>query len=329
MMSSLQHRPSSLGRRMVLGSLLAIAPASLAGQDTAQAGAAAIPRRAPDVHFVPTEMGTVHTMLKVAKVGKNDIVYDLGCGDGRIVITAVKEYGARRGVCVDIDPERIKESRLKADSAGVTKRISFREADLFEMDLSEATVVTLYLLPALNERLRPKLFRELRPGTRVTSNSFDMGDWKADSVIQPSPRSQFFNYAYYWVIPADVAGTWTVGLERSGESSGDGGSAYTLNFEQRYQHVTGQASAKGREVSLDEVSLRGDRISFVITDPQAGNAGALRFTGKVTDDKASGTVKSGASAGRSGSWTATRTEKGPRPEISGKAGQADSGTVEQ
>ena len=307
MMSSLQ-RPSAIARRILLGSLLAVAPASLVGQDTAQTGAAAIPRRSPDVHFVPTEMGTVHTMLKVAKVGKNDIVYDLGCGDGRIVITAVKEYGARRGVCVDIDPERIKESRLKADSAGVSRKISFREADLFEMDLSEATVVTLYLLPALNERLRPKLFKELRPGTRVTSNSFDMGDWKADSVIQPSPRSQFFNYAYYWVIPADVAGTWKVSLDGAGDTGGSG-SSYTLNLEQRYQQVTGKASANGREVPLEEVSLRGDRLSFVIDDPQAGEAGALRFTGKVKDDKATGTVKGG------GSWTATRTEQGPRPEI--------------
>jgi SAM-dependent methyltransferase len=299
--------------QMLLGSVIALAPASLAGQDTAAAGAAAIPRRSPDVHFVPTEMGTVHTMLKVAQVGKKDTVYDLGCGDGRIVITAVKEYGARRGVCVDIDPERIKESRLKADSAGVTRRISFREADLFEMDLSEATVITLYLLPALNERLRPKLFRELRPGTRVVSNSFDMGDWKADSVLQPSPRSQFFNYAYYWVIPADVAGTWNLSTEASSESGAPG--SYKLNLEQRYQHVTGKASSNGREVSLDEVSLRGNRISFVINDPQAGNAGALRFTGKVSGEKASGTVKSGASSGSSGSWTANRTEKGPRPEI--------------
>jgi SAM-dependent methyltransferase len=314
MMSSLQHHPTSLGRRMVLGSLLAIAPASLAGQDTAAAGAAAVPRRSPDVHFVPTEMGTVHTMLKVAKVGKSDIVYDLGCGDGRIVITAVKEYGARRGVCVDIDPERIKESRLKADSAGVTKRISFREADLFQMDLSDATVVTLYLLPALNERLRPKLFRELKPGTRVTSNSFDMGDWKADSVIQPSPRSQFFNYAYFWIIPADVAGTWTVNLDRSGESNGDG-SAYTLDLEQRYQQVTGKATANGREISLDEVSLRGDRLNFVISDPKSGNGGPMRFTGRISGDKATGTVKSGASEGTSASWAATRTKKGPRPEI--------------
>jgi SAM-dependent methyltransferase len=311
MKRSLQHRPNSLGHLMLFGSLLALAPASLAGQDTAAAGAAAIPRRSPDVHFVPTEMGTVHTMLKVAQVSKKDTVYDLGCGDGRIVITAVKEYGARRGVCVDIDPERIKESRLKADSAGVTKRISFREADLFEMDLSPATVITLYLLPTLNERLRPKLFSELRPGTRVVSNSFDMGDWKADSVLQPAPRSQFFNYAYFWVIPADVAGAWNVKLDQSG-SNGEGGGAYSLNLEQRYQMVTGKATVNGRDISLDGVSIRGDRLSFVINDPQAG---ALRFTGRISGDKATGTVKSGASSGSSGSWTATRTEKGPRPEI--------------
>jgi SAM-dependent methyltransferase len=248
-------------------------------------------------------MVTVHTMLKAAQVGRQDTVYDLGCGDGRIVITAVKEYGARRGVCVDIDPERIKESRLNADSAGVTDRISFQEADLFEMDLSPATVVTLYLLPTLNERLRPKLFRELRPGTRVTSNSFDMGDWKADSVLYPGPGAQFFSSAYFWVIPADVAGTWKVKLDRS---------AYTLNLDQRYQHVTGKASANGREIPLDEMSLRGDRLRFVINDPETG---ALRFTGRISGNKATGTVKSGSSSGRSGSWTATRAEKGPRPEI--------------
>lgn len=306
MISSLHHCRSSFSRHALLGSLLALAPAALAAQDTASAGAAAIPRRSPDVHFVPTEMGMVHTMLKVAQVGKNDTVYDLGCGDGRIVITAVKEYGARRGVCVDIDPERIKESRIKADSAGVTKRIRFREADLFELDFSDATVVTLYLLPALNERLRPKLFRELKPGTRIVSNSFDMGDWKADTVLQPSPRSQFFNYAYFWVMPADVAGTWKVNLGSSGS-----GQSYTLDLEQRYQQVTGKASANGREVSLEEVSLRGDRLSFVIRDPEAGDTAALRLTGRVTGEKASGTLKGGSTR----RWTATRTEKGPRPEI--------------
>jgi SAM-dependent methyltransferase len=280
-----------------------IIPAGLAGQETTA------PRRAPDVHFVPTEMGMVHSMLRVAKVGKDDVVYDLGCGDGRIVITAVKDYRAARGVCVDIDPQRIKESRLKADSAGVARRITFQEGDLFEMDLREATVVTLYLLPALNERLRPKLFRELRPGSRVVSNAFDMGDWKADSTLQTSPRSQFSSFAYYWMMPADVAGTWTLRLE---SSDGSATPAYTLKLEQRYQYVTGTAAAAERPASLDEFSLQGDRIKLVISDTLDAKPVSLRFTGRVTGDQAEGSVK-GARGSRS--WSAERIGRGPRPEI--------------
>jgi hypothetical protein len=251
----------------------------------------------------------VHTMLQVAKVGKDDVVYDLGCGDGRIVITAVKRYKAKRGVCVDIDPVRIEESRLKADSAGVTQRITFVEGDLFEMSLRDATVVTLYLLPALNVRLRPKLFRELRPGTRVVSNAFDMGDWKADSTLSSSPRSQFGGFGYYWVIPADIAGNWNVTLE---PARGGDPLTYALKLEQRYQHVTGTASAGGREVSLDEISLGGDQLKFVISDTLAGKPTTMRFTGRVDEERAEGKVK-GAPGSRS--WTAERIERGPREEI--------------
>ncbi len=189
----------------------------------------------------------------------------------------------------------------------MARKITFREGDLFEMDLREATVVTLYLLPALNERLRPKLFRELRPGSRVVSNSFDMGDWKADSTLQASPRSALYNFAYYWIIPADVAGTWSLTL-----GSGKEAPRYTLNLEQRYQNVTGTASAGDRKVSLDEISLKGDQIKLVISDSLRGQPATLRFTGRVTDERAEGTVKG---AGGSKSWTAERTEPGPRPEI--------------
>jgi ubiquinone/menaquinone biosynthesis C-methylase UbiE len=230
-------------------------------------------------------------------VGRNDVVYDLGCGDGRIVIAAVKEYGAKRGVCVDIDPVRIAESRRNADTAGVARRITFREGDLFQMDLRDATVVTLYLLPALNERLRPKLFRELKPGSRVVSNSFDMGDWKADSVLNAHPASQFFSFAYYWVMPADVAGTWRVKL-KNGES-------YTLGLEQRYQHVTGTASAGESQAELSEFVLEGDSVRFVISD-------SLRFAGRVKGERAEGKV---TRAGESQSWTAQRLKRGKRAEI--------------
>ncbi len=134
-------------------------------------------------------------MLKLARVTKDDVVYDLGSGDGRIVINAAKRYGAR-GVGIEINPDLVKEARLNAERAGVTNRVKFVEQDLFETDLKEASVVTLYLLPEVNLRLRPKLLRELKPGTRVVSHDFDMGDWKPDKTVQYNGRT-----IYYWVIP--------------------------------------------------------------------------------------------------------------------------------
>lgn len=164
-----------------------------AGYAFAQAQPAQV--RTPDVVYVPTPPEVVAEMLKVAKVTKDDVVYDLGSGDGRIVIAAAKERGAR-GVGIDIDPQRIKEAEANAKQAGVSDKVKFLQKDLFETDISEATVVTLYLLPNLNLRLRPKLFKELKPGTRIVSHSFDMGDWKPDQTIDVEGRS-----VYFWVIP--------------------------------------------------------------------------------------------------------------------------------
>ncbi len=157
------------------------------------------PRRQPDVPYVPTPTEVVEEMLRVANVGKNDVIYDLGSGDGRIVITAAQKYGAR-GVGIDINPVRIGEARENALKAGVTDRVKFLQQDLFETDIREATVVTLYLLPEVNLRLRPKLLRELRPGTRVVSHNYDMGDWRPEAVKEvhsPLGRHKLF----YWVVP--------------------------------------------------------------------------------------------------------------------------------
>jgi predicted RNA methylase len=148
-----------------------------------------------DVPYVSTPQIVVDKMLEVAAVTKDDVIYDLGSGDGRIVITAAKKYGVR-GVGVDIDPERIKEANANAMQAGVANRVKFIEQDLFKTDLKEASVVTLYLLPEVNLRLMPKLLQELRPGTRVVSHAFDMGDWKPDQTVQVEGRT-----IYYWVIP--------------------------------------------------------------------------------------------------------------------------------
>lgn len=153
--------------------------------------------RSPDVIYVPTPPAVVDAMLKLAKVGKNDVVYDLGCGDGRIVIAAAKQYGAR-GVGIDIDPARIKESNANAVAEGVTDRVKFMQADLFAdtTNLSEATVVTLYLLPSLNAKLLPKLRRELKPGTRIVSHSFPMGDWEPQQTLEVDMRT-----VYFWTMP--------------------------------------------------------------------------------------------------------------------------------
>ena len=149
-----------------------------------------------DVPYVPTPQSVVDAMLKLAAVTKNDVLYDLGCGDGRIVITAAKNNGAR-GVGVDIDPERIKEANANAQKAGVSERVKFLEQDLFQTDFKEASVVTLYLLPDINLKLRPKLQSELKPGTRIVSHAFDMCDWQPDKTENVDGRT-----IYLWTIPA-------------------------------------------------------------------------------------------------------------------------------
>jgi len=152
--------------------------------------------REPDVIFVPTPQEVVDQMLKMANVHKGDVLYDLGCGDGRTVVTAAKEYGIR-AVGVDINPERIKESEENAKNAGVTNLVSFRNEDLFETDIKEASVVTLYLLPSLNVKLRPRLWKELKPGSRIVSHDFDMGDWPPEKTVELDGHT-----IYMWTVPA-------------------------------------------------------------------------------------------------------------------------------
>lgn len=179
---------------VVLAGLLVVGALSPSGAAAQQTGTL----RRPDVIFVPTPPEVVDAMLKVAKVGPNDVVYDLGCGDGRIVVAAARDYGAR-GVGIDIDPERIKEAEANAQTNGVSQKVKFRLEDLFEANISEATVVTLYLLPSLNLKLRPKLWKELRVGTRVVSHAFDMGDWEPEQQLDVDGRT-----VYFWTITEEV-----------------------------------------------------------------------------------------------------------------------------
>ena len=178
----------------VLASCLMIVTAPVpAAVAQAQAGQAL---RSPDVVFVPTPQNVVEGMLKLAGVKAGDIVYDLGSGDGRIPITAVQKFGATRAIGIDIDPQRIKEANENAQKAGVTDKVRFLNQDLFTSNFSEASVVTLYLLPSLNEKLKPKLMAELKPGTRIVSHAFDMGDWKPEKTETIDGRT-----IYLWTIP--------------------------------------------------------------------------------------------------------------------------------
>lgn len=153
--------------------------------------------RSPDVVYVPTPYEAVDAMLKGTKVGKGDVVYDLGSGDGRIPIMAVQKYNAARAVGIDINPERIKEAQANLKSAGVGDRVRFLNEDLFEANISDASVVTLYLLPSLNLKLLPKLLNELKPGTRIASHAFDMGSWKPERTLNVDGST-----VYFWTIPA-------------------------------------------------------------------------------------------------------------------------------
>lgn len=155
--------------------------------------------REPDVVYVPTPQAVVDQMLAIANVSRNDVLYDLGSGDGRIPITAAQKYGIR-ATGIDINPQRIQEANANAQKARVTDKVRFLNQDLFESNFRDATVVTLYLLPSLNEKLRPQLFNQLRPGTRIVSHDFPMGDWKPERVVQVQDANRTHTI-YYWTVP--------------------------------------------------------------------------------------------------------------------------------
>ena len=184
----------TIRRRDWLAAGAALAGSALLPARTGAQSAIPAPTRSPDVVFVPTPREIVDEMLAVAKVGPNDLLYDLGSGDGRIPITAAQRWGTR-GLGIDIDPQRIAEANANAIAAKVTDRVRFIQGDLFEMDLSPATVITLYLLPDLNLKLRPKLL-QLKAGTRIVSHDFSMGDWKPDRQIDKGSKT-----VYFWTVP--------------------------------------------------------------------------------------------------------------------------------
>jgi SAM-dependent methyltransferase len=253
-----------------------------------------------DVIYVPTHEAAVDEMLKVAKVTSADYVIDLGCGDGRIVVTAAKKHKAR-GLGVDLDPQRVRESKANATKAGVTALVEFREADVMKTDVRRASVVTLFLLEEINVRLRPKLFAELKPGTRVVSNSFSMRDWKPDKKIR-HPKA-YDSVIYYWTIPAPVGGTWTWQTKLGGKEN-----ASSLKLEQEFQAVRGAISRPGgADVPIAKASLAGKELRFTALLSTGKEPVVVAYRGVAEGDVIRGTQQwpSGPRAGTY-PWVAKR-----------------------
>lgn len=203
-----------------------------------------------DVPFVPTDKSVIREMLRLADVGRKDMVYDLGSGEGCILIAAAKDRGAR-GVGIEIDPLRIADAMEYAADAYVENQLDFVEESIFDADISEATVVTLYLLQSVNVQLRPKLLKELRPGTRIVSHAFHMGEWQPDDKVELSGVT-----IYKWVVPAQVTGLW--------EWEGLDGKTYQADLKQNYQEVSGGVWVDDEAADLKSAKLSGDYLDLEI-----------------------------------------------------------------
>ena len=221
-----------------------------------------------DVVWVPSPQALVDRMLEMAKVTPNDFLMDLGSGDGRTVITAAKRGVNALGI--EYNPDMVELSKRNAEKEGVTGKAQFMKADLFETDFSKATVITMFLLPDINRRLRPKIL-DMKPGTRVVSNTFDMGDWQPDQTQEAGGECRSYCRALFWIVPAKVDGVWKT-------QQGD------LKIEQKYQKFMGSLAGTGNVVAtITDGKLEGDQITFT--------AANVTYTGKVTGDTIEGSAK--------------------------------------
>ena len=265
----------------------------------------------PRVPYVPTPHEVVDRMLQMAKVSAHDYLIDLGSGDGRIVVTAAKKYGAR-GFGVDINPTRVAEAVENAQKAGVTDKVAFYQRDLFQTDLSQATVITMYLLPRVNLELRPKLL-DLKPGTRIVSHDFSMDDWKPDAFVTLEVKEKYGGAGgqsdiYFWVVPAKVAGSWRWELPSAGKGARP--QTYAVTLGQTFQMVTGSANVNGRNTPLQNVKLQGDEISFSFMAEMGAGPVKHEFKGKVDGDSISGSATlSGSRTQGQYDWNATRSQR--------------------
>lgn len=273
---------SFLSRRLAAGLILSsIVACSLAQDKAAEQYRPEVGQEGKDVIWVPTPQALVDRMLNLARVTPKDYVVDLGSGDGRTVITAAKR-GAR-ALGIEYNPDMVELSRRNAEKAGVGDKAQFRKADLFKTDFSGATVLTMFLLPDINIKLRPKIL-DMKPGTRVVSNSFTMEDWQADqtATVPKEQGCESYCTAYLWIVPAKVGGAWRFG---DGE----------LTLKQEFQMISGTLNSGGRLARVTGGRLRGEEIQFTIGDAV--------YSGRVQGNAMEGTVRSG---GRTGKWQARR-----------------------
>jgi len=269
----------------------------------------------PEVPYVPTPDEVVREMLKMAEVNANDLLYDLGCGDGRIVVTAAKEIGCR-GVGIDIDPDRIEESKKNAKEAGVEDKVQFFLMDLFDVDLSDASVVTLYLLSKVNLRLRPKLFRELRAGARVVSHDFSMGNWRADkstvveekllnykSARDPLSFSDYWDKhnVYFWIIPANASGVWEWTMP---DLTGD--TRCSVLIEQTFQEIDGKALEGCLNVEIKDGKIAGSSLNFSIERENHGHDQRIHYEGHIEGHTMRGSYEIEGTGGVKRKWEAKR-----------------------
>lgn len=233
-----------------------------------------------DVGYMPTPYEIVEKMLNMAKVRSNDLVYDLGCGDGRVVIMAAKERGAK-GVGVDLDPVRIRESEENARNAGIADQVRFLQQDLFKTAIGEATVVMLYLWPQVNIRVRSKLFAELKPGTRVLSHNHDMGEWKPDDYAEIAKHR-----IYFWVMPADVAGSWRWAM-KVGSKRFD----VTLRLEQKFQEISGTFAIGESTVPITPTKISGNQLRLSVEPLMDGEKVPMTLVAQAEGNALHGTIE--------------------------------------
>jgi SAM-dependent methyltransferase len=261
--------------------LLMVFAAVQAGAQPAKDFKPEVGQEGKDVVWVPTSQALVNKMLDMAKLTARDIHYDLGSGDGRTVITAAKRGARSYGI--EYNPEMVALSQKNAAREGLAERATFAKADLFETDFSSATVLTLFLLPSINEKLKPKIL-DMKPGTRVVSNTFTMGDWDADETgtAASDEGSSYYRTALLWIVPAKVEGVWK-------SASGD------LSLKQMYQKISGSINVGGASTLITNGRLRGDVITF--------SAGGAQYSGNVAGKTINGTVTTG---GKPQPWNASR-----------------------